>query len=265
MEKIAKTSKQAMKTTLIHLTLLILRSSALVSRELPTIKASGTSVGLQREQNVQSFSLEDLEFARHELEELLASTKSSTQSALSYACRRRRQLEIRLLKSLATSDDAIDELVSIWMHEFPSDVHGVDALHVLEQYCSLPQAEQVLEAICAEHDAPVWSEPHCRLALVYLMQNRHEPARACLDRVLQYKPWHFEAVQMQVLLSLASGDRKSAIVWARRGLPSLSHPNKRMAWVQRAVQEAQQRLEELEISEATARRNEEFPAVSAWQ
>ena len=242
--------------------------------------------------------VEDLERARRELEQLLQSTStttettvtigatSSTQSSapnendeflLSCAGRQRRYVELELLESLRTSDEAIDALMHVWIHECPADIHAVDAIQVLQDSChDLQHAETVLLQIAQEHRH--WPEPHSRLALLWFVQGRYDECERSVQRVLQQKPWHFEALQMQVLLQLvlkaADDDNDkdhswaAALPYARRGLPPLQQRNRRHRWVDWAVQQAQQQLLRLEERDDRARAavdQSESSNESVWQ
>ena len=148
--------------------------------------------------------------------------------------------------------------MSVWIHECPADIHAVDAIAVLEQDCShTDHAEAVLQQIVAEH--PYWPEPRSRLALLWMVQGRYGEADAAVQTVLQQKPWHFEALHMQVFLKLvmvvageshhsssSSSSWVQALPYARRELPPLEQPRRRDRWVDRAVQQAYQHLAQRE-------------------
>ena len=220
--------------------------------------------------------MEDLERARRELEQLLHSSTSGgatieTETAsnnLSCAGRQRRVLELELLESLRHSDDAIDTLMDVWIHECPADIHAVDAIQVLQDSChDLAHAETVLLQIVQEHDNhhhDHWPEPYSRLALLWFVQGRYQECERAVQTVLQQKPWHFEALQMQVLLQLVNNNNNNnnnstnnhwavALPYARRGLPPLQQRKRRHRWVDWAVQQAQHQLLRLEERDDRAR------------
>ena len=68
------------------------------------------------------------------------------------------------------------------------------------------------------------------------------------ERAVDLKPWHFEALQIAVLLSQEpSPVRHRAQRLARKALPKLSDPYPaRKMWVERAVAQAQQQFREAE-------------------
>jgi hypothetical protein len=163
-----------------------------------------------------------------------------------------------LLQSLESSDEGIDELMSIWMTECPSDPHGADALLQMEQDCSSGQEEATLRKIIQKHNK-AWVEPMNRLSLLLFVKGEYDESRKWVNAVLEQKPWHFEGIQMQVLLTLASpsSNKKkrmaSALTWARKGLPPLDHTKRRKEWVCRAVSQAQKALSDLEDEAFTVR------------
>lgn len=194
---------------------------------------------------------------------------------LTNAGRKRRHLEIHLLQSLRTSDDAVDELVSLWIHECPCQVVSTETILFKEYYCSnsndsAATLEKTLRNILAECPVRTWPEPAARLALLLFLQGRYVESQEYVDQVLSVKPWHFEVLQMQVWLRLAAVGRKDglprAISAARAGLPPLSQPRKRAAWIQTAASQATAQLEALEEASACAKAfPHPRPSTTAWQ
>jgi hypothetical protein len=184
---------------------------------------------------------------------------------LTHTALRRRQIEIRLLERLEQSDAAVDELMNVWIYEKPSaGQKAIDTILSLETHCeSLEYTIATLRRLCGgdSHDIHQdWAELHNRLALVLALAGRTMEAAACVEKVLQLKPWHFEAQHLQVLLALQQHSQQQqqwgpnyhhrrhhtisvpAIRAARASLPPLSQPKRRRRWVQTAVRQAEIRL-----------------------
>lgn len=224
----------------------------------------------QNKKDQRPFDLDELERARSELEQIvggistLAATAKTSQARVSVGGRKRRLVEIGLIQSLVSSDDAIDELMSLWIRaECPTAVHSIDAIIFLEKECSsLQDAEDTLHQIIKEF--PVWPEPQSRLALLLFVQGKLKESQNWVDSVLELKPWNFETQHLQLLLHLVNQDFTGALRSARKGLPPLDQPRKRAMWVQQAVQQAATQLAHLE-----KRHSEEelanFDKTDSWQ
>jgi hypothetical protein len=191
----------------------------------------------------------------------------SQQPILTTGARRRRQVEMDLVASLADSDDAADELVNLWMYE-TGDSEAAAVMAAMQESCSqgLVREENDLLAICAHY--PIWAEPRVRLAFVYYFQERFEDSYAMAREAVQCKPWHFEARRLLVLLSgqqLMLGQQASpqALLEAHKhALPALRTDvsdgeasaghgkqkllKRRRAWVARALGQAEQEWKESE-------------------
>jgi hypothetical protein len=94
--------------------------------------------------------------------------------------------------------------------------------------------------------------------------------------VLQYKPWHFEALHLKLLIAFRrvnTGEvEDDSILWkaARQTLPPLNdgtNHRRRRAWVARAVQQAQAALEQAEenLMVMTHPTSDEDDDHSMWQ
>jgi hypothetical protein len=198
---------------------------------------------------------------------------------LTHTALRRRQVEIRLLERLEYSDAAVDELMNVWIYEKPSaGQKAIDTILSLETHCeSLEYTINTLRRLCGDglHHQD-WAELHNRLALVLALAGRTKEAAACVETVLQLKPWHFEAQHLQVLLALQQHRQQQqqrqwspnhqghhptisvpAIRAARASLPPLSQPQRRRRWVQTAVQQA-----EIRLAQDMARSQQQAAAVS---
>jgi hypothetical protein len=170
---------------------------------------------------------------------------------------RRKQIEIELLQSLGENDDAIDELMSLWIHaECPQNKLGAQLIRTFEQHCSAGgHAEEKALRQIIQQSRMEWIEPMNRLAFLLYLQKQYKECQIWLNHVLQEKPWHFEAIQLQVLLLLTTSqmNQKStktskipsaALTWARKGLPPMHQTKRRQRWVQQAVQQAQFSLQQ---------------------
>jgi hypothetical protein len=200
---------------------------------------------------------------------------------LTHTALRRRQVEIRLLERLEQSDAAVDELMNVWIYEKPSaGQKAIDTILSLETHCeSLEYTISTLRRLCGGNDDHQdWAELHNRLALVLALAGRTMEAAACVQKVLQLKPWHFEAQHLQVLLALQQHSQQQqqqrqwspnhhghhptisipAIRAARVSLPPLSQPQRRRRWVQTAVQQA-----EIRLAQDMARSQQQAAAVSS--
>lgn len=212
------------------------------------------------------FSLHEMNQARQKLEELIgpilfddhiddSTGLIQTPHLLTNAGRKRRKLEIQLLQSLEQNDDAIDELMSLWIHECPCKVSSTDSIKFMsseEATCTLDEAESTLRHIIEDCPIELWPEPGARLAYVLYQSGQYTECERYVQAVLQAKPWHFEMLQLQMLLQLSfHGNLTKAIVAARQGLPSLAS-RKRSVWVRNAVRLAKRKLRTLEEYSASA-------------
>ncbi|GAX23052.1 hypothetical protein FisN_15Hh048 [Fistulifera solaris] len=154
-----------------------------------------------------------------------------------------RELEIELLQSLENSDDALDELVHLWTTE--KDKNAAAAMLHMQKECSegLVDEEAMLEEMTRQF--PGWAEPHSRLAMLLFHQGVDQLPRAAemAERAIGLKPWHFEALQLLVVLNHCLKDPKKAMRYRRLSLPPLSaKDNNRMRkkWVNDAMNAAAQ-------------------------
>lgn len=208
--------------------------------------------------------LQDMEEARRQFESMMGpllfqnlyndSNTNMSNVPLTSAARRRRQVEIHLLQSLNNSDDALDELMSLWIHECPCLTASTALVKLMESECSFGSAEETLRKILSDCPAAIWPEPAARLALLLFLQGQYRESQEYTDAVLSAKPWHFEALQLQVLLKLvmSSVDQAGAVVAARAGLPPVQQPRKRAAWIKRAVSQANAQMDAFERQTAAA-------------
>lgn len=188
------------------------------------------------------------------------SKPNNPKRVLTSSAKRRKEVEIGLLQSLEYSDDAIDELMSLWMTaECPSNRIGSQVLINLETDCSTGQEELTLRKIIDDSNME-WVEPMSRLSLLLYMKKEYKECQYWLSIILREKPWHFDALQLQLLLVLTATRHdvhslpKEAIYWARKGLPPLHHTKRRKAWIENAIQNAKDSLHQLELQTDQIRR-----------
>ncbi|GAX20950.1 hypothetical protein FisN_1Lh389 [Fistulifera solaris] len=164
---------------------------------------------------------------------------------LSSVSRRRRELEIQLLESLNDSDDAVEELMHLWIAE-RGDGYATTIME-MEKECSvgLLQEELVLRNMIQEQ--PCWAEPVIRLATLLFYKGRTEESYELAMHALCLKPWHIEVPQLLVMLALREQNMAKAICWARRGIPALSRTNRRRKeWVALSLEQAREQFNNAE-------------------
>ena len=144
------------------------------------------SLGLQQ---AAFDNFEDLDEARRSFEQLLHDhaphdTTHHT-GVVTSATRRRKQLEIELLQSLEESDDALEELIYLWMQE--ADPDDARALQDMQEECSsgLVKEEALLRKMIDEHST--WCEPCIRLATLLFYKGRTEESFALAHRARELK------------------------------------------------------------------------------
>jgi len=167
----------------------------------------------------------------------------ATPPTLTSIARERRTLELTLLSSLETNDNAVQELWTLWFAERGS--HAATELIAAEELATMgpnhwDEAETKLWNIIESYGVH-WAEPVNRLATLMYMQGRLEESRALCEVVLTVKPWHFGALSGIVMVQAGLADRVGARIWADRRLPPLGKDGdneRRREWVQRAVSDA---------------------------
>jgi hypothetical protein len=203
--------------------------------------------------------LDDLEEARRKFESSIQPhIHRNTESAGSYympppqtaSSRRRRLVEMELLESLQDSNEAIDYLMTLWMVE--RGAGPKERLQAMEHICSdgLVLEEATLRDMIHEYGMD-WPEPMSRLAAILYFKGNSDESMVWANRVLTVKPWHLEAVQLQILNCLRLKNDASAEVWkfARQALPPLnSNTNNaaRRRWSDRALLEARRSFDQAE-------------------
>lgn len=211
---------------------------------------------------------------------LSSKTKPQHPKILTSTCKKRKEIEIQLLQSLEYSDDGIDELMSLWIiAECPNNRINSQTLIDFEtiDYLSTYGKEVTLRKIITDSNME-WIEPMNRLAYILYMKREYNECQYWLNIILQEKPWHFDALQLQLLLVLSSSNHTSdshhhyrstsnrkrkcaiipieAIYWARKGLPPIHHTKRRKVWINNAINHAKHTLYQLEIQTDTIRNND---------
>jgi hypothetical protein len=162
--------------------------------------------------------------------------------------RERQVKEIEILEALDESEEAVDELWTLWFTE-----RGPTAAALLfkaEELVSKGEAhwneaETLLWNII--HDYGVhWAEPINRLATLKFLQGKLVESKDLCEIVLKLKPWHFGALSGIVMVCAGLQDVNSARMWADRRLPPLVPRNatsgRRKQWIDNACRDARKRL-----------------------
>ena len=191
--------------------------------------------------------------------------------------KQRLEIEIRLLESLADSDAAIEELVSLWnsgnaLMEAELLVTIGHQKQILFQkndddesqtaaYSYWKQAETILQGLInsSDHDSSV-IEPIYKLGYLYALQKKYSKATEMYKRVLKQKEWHLGAIRGMVVASQAMDNTIETKYWSSKCLPPLPmfvtwldeqqgnqldmQQQRRKEWVDDMVSKANQELEE---------------------
>jgi hypothetical protein len=214
------------------------------------------TASLVQEHHSVGRDLPDIDSARQLLESLFSEDSVSQQVfvpqsdedmsiMLSSVSRRRREIEIQLLESLEDSDEAVEELMHLWIAE-RGDEYATKIME-MEKECSvgLLQEEVMLRRMIQEQ--PRWAEPVIRLATLLFYKGRTEESYQLAMHALYLKPWHIEVPQLLVLLALREQNMANAISWARRGLPALGRTNRRRKeWVTLSLKQAREQFDNAE-------------------
>ena len=209
--------------------------------------------------------LDNLERARESFEQLVLEPHIMFPSSrLTTSSLKRRLVEIQLLESLVDSDEAVEELMSLWLTE--RDAESARRLLDMEVVCSpgLRHEEQYLRDMIQDYGLD-WPEPASRLAALLYFQGESVESKHWADQVLRVKPWHFEATQVQLWNCLRLGLDKHVYAYARQGLPPLNPTTQHRArrkWVQWAVQQAHELLDQAESQQPLHQAKEQ---ENLWQ
>lgn len=219
----------------------------------PTARGVGSSPSHPKTHLKVSSPQHDVEQARAFLENLmeqqmeLEDQQVQQEGLLTTTGRHRRLLEIELMKSLTKSEDAVNELMHLWMYE--NDASMAHELEEMQEECSAGMAYEENRLREMIHLFPTWAEPRARLALLLFFQGRTTDSHNMALDTLTLKPWHFEIYPLLVLLSLRQGEFGQALSWARRSLPPHRGNGKnkrRNEWIRIAVELAEDQLYQAE-------------------
>ena len=198
-------------------------------------------------------------------------------SLLTTVGRYRLTVEMDLLESLRESDAAVDELLHLWITE--RDQESAAQIFAMQANCTrgMIKEEQQLLKMMQRH--PTWAEPVIRLATLLFFKGRTEESYQLAIYALELKPWHIEAPQLLIMISLRNQDLGQALFWARQSLPALRSQKmavqggdkdlfhrKRQQWVENALRAAKKQLEEAERlrEEADRRSSKQQFQSSPW-
>ena len=170
--------------------------------------------------------------------------------------RDRRNVEIKLLKSLDVGDDGLAFLWDHWYSE-----RGIKAKSLLKETdnmftdpTSWVQCEQNLIQLIDEYGI-YFVEPVNRLATLYYLQGKLPVSYKLCQLILSIKPYHIGALSGIVQVCVNLQDPIEAIEWAKKRLPSLGAVDqqqqelespRRIEWVEWAVVTAKEQLDEAE-------------------
>jgi hypothetical protein len=184
------------------------------------------------------------------------SLSSSFIKPLTANSKRIKELELKLLSELADSDDVVDQLVDLWVGE-RADASQV--LRDMEQVGSCSpglQREEVQLRAMVERYGREWVEPMSRLAVLLFTKGQNSEAIDLTWKVLEAKPWHFEAAQLMVVMLLREGRSLEALRVAKTYcLPPLNkrtNHRRRKAWVQKKLWQAQEFLTRSRVATISA-------------
>lgn len=214
--------------------------------------------------------LENLLYQQDEMESSSMLAGSESEDLLTTTGRHRRQLEIELLKSLTKSEEAVNELMHLWMYENEHDL--AHELESMQDECSPGMVNEHARLNEMILQFPNWAEARARMALLLFFKGRTNESYDMAIQTLKLKPWHFEIYPLLVMISLREQQFGQALFWARRSLPPLREgkPNRRRReWIRIAVELAQERLAEADQRTRQAKGDCSFDQFSdesdAWQ
>lgn len=194
--------------------------------------------------------MEEFEAARHQFEQMMATdaktqtppTEDASVKPLTASSKRLMELELKLLEQLEDSDDVVDPLVELWTAERSDAAKELQEMELGDCSPGLVREEELLRAMIQRYGME-WVEPMSRLAVLLFTKGRMSEAMDLVRKVLEIKPWHFEAGQLLVILLLRDGQYKSALRAARSYmLPNFNdHTDnrRRKRWVREKVNQAQ--------------------------
>ena len=225
--------------------------------------------------------VEDLEKAREAFERLVYGTKHIIRDGiiaqaqterlfLTSTGRRFREVEMDLLRSLDHSDDALEELIHLWTTE--RDAQAGNELLDMQIKCSLGLEREETRLCQMIRTYPGWAEPYARLAtlLYYKGPGHFHHADEVVRRALELKPFHFEAINLLVLIHTHLRDSDTVSHFKQRALPPLNPEDgnrDRIEWVNAALQQAANLWDAAEHTTTAIHKNQKpnFIMAEAWQ
>ena len=212
---------------------------------------SGLSAG-RLPKNGSSPPPDDIEDARRRFEKVVQEQPlpERERPPLTSIGRERRLVEIKLLEKLGESDEPLDDLWAIWGSERgpppAKELRRAEEMTMDEHQWA--EAEQILRDLIVENGIH-WVEPVNRLATLLFLQGRLEESKHLCEVILEEKPWHVGALSGIVMVCAGLNDVTSARFWAARRLPPIQETGsneRRTAWAERAVMDAQNALKHAE-------------------
>lgn len=100
------------------------------------------------------------------------------------------------------------------------------------------EARRIFQNDLIRHD-PTFLEPQAGYAKLLCLQGQLDESARWAQRVLDSKPWHFVTIETMVAIHTAKGDSILSELWTARRLPNPSQPERRLQWVDRALQDAE--------------------------
>ena len=193
--------------------------------------------------------MEEFEAARHQFEEMMSITETSKEASptttvkpLTASSKRLMELELKLLEQLEDSDDVVDPLVELWTAERQDAAKELQEMELGDCSPGLVREEAQLRAMIQRYGSE-WVEPMSRLAVLLFTKGRLAEAMELERKVLEVKPWHFEAGQLLVIMLLREGHFQSALRAAKTYmLPNFNEhtdSRRRKQWVREKVSQAQ--------------------------
>lgn len=230
---------------------LIVASAASINAFVLQTSRARNELRILKDRHSFGRDLQDIDSARQVFEDLFDEDSFKGQvfvsdaSIITSVSRSRREIEMKLLESLKDSDDAIEELMHLWITERGDE--SATRIMEMQEECSvgLLEEEVSLRRMIQKH--PRWAEPAIRLAALLFFKGITEESYQLAMYAMHLKPWHIEVPQLLVLLALREQDMAKAIYWARRGLPALSNTNRRRKeWVELALKQAREQNDDAE-------------------
>ena len=213
---------------------------------------SGLSAGRLPKNGSSPPPPDDIEDARRRFEKVVQEQPlpERERPPLTSIGRERRLVEIKLLEKLGESDEPLDDLWAIWGSERgpppAKELRRAEEMTMDEHQWA--EAEQILRDLIVENGIH-WVEPVNRLATLLFLQGRLEESKHLCEVILEEKPWHVGALSGIVMVCAGLNDVTSARFWAARRLPPIQETGsneRRTAWAERAVMDAQNALKHAE-------------------